>query len=242
MSNSYEEKQEAKRERYAERAEKLRADAERLEKAARSRASHIPMGQPILRGHHSERKHRRDLDKINRDTDRALESYRKAEHYERKARSYGNSGAISADDPEAVTKLQAKLARLETQREDIKTSNKAARKAGLPTTDAYGLTNLGATIRQVRERIKTLEAEKARAAKAAKVQAPVIQCEGFTIEECVEDNRLRFIFEGKPSAEIRAIMKAHGFRWAPSVCAWQRQLTENARMQAGVCQRRIEAL
>jgi len=237
--NEYEAKQEAKRERYAERAEKLRADAERLEKAARTRASFIPMGQPILVGHHSERKHRRDLDKINRDTDRALESYRKAEHYARKAEYYGNNGAISADDPEAITKLQAKLACLETQREDIKTANKAARKAGRDPSPGYVLQNLGGTIRQVRERIKVLEAAQARAAKA---KAPVVECDGFTIEECPEDNRLRFIFEDKPSSEIRAIMKAHGFRWAPSVGAWQRQLTENARMQAGVCQRRIEAL
>ena len=33
---------------------------------------------------------------------------------------------------------------------------------------------------------------------------------------------------GKPDADTRAELKSSGFRWAPSVGAWQRQLTDNA--------------
>ena len=43
-----------------------------------------------------------------------------------------------------------------------------------------------------------------------------------------EDNRLQVFFDGKPDADTRAELKSSGFRWAPSVGAWQRQLTDNA--------------
>ena len=39
--------------------------------------------------------------------------------------------------------------------------------------------------------------------------------------------RVQIIFPDKPSADERAILKGRGFRWAPSVGAWQRQLTQN---------------
>ena len=43
-----------------------------------------------------------------------------------------------------------------------------------------------------------------------------------------EDNRLQVFFDGKPDADTRAELKSNGFRWASSVGAWQRQLTDNA--------------
>ena len=44
--------------------------------------------------------------------------------------------------------------------------------------------------------------------------------------------RIQFIFDGKPDAEIRTILKSNGFRWAPSQGAWQRQLTDNGKRVA----------
>lgn len=38
------------------------------------------------------------------------------------------------------------------------------------------------------------------------------------------DNRLRLYFDEKPSEEQRSKLKCNGFKWAPSVGAWQRQL------------------
>ena len=35
-------------------------------------------------------------------------------------------------------------------------------------------------------------------------------------------------FDGKPEADARQQLKEHGFRWAPSVGAWQRLLNDNA--------------
>lgn len=69
-----------------ERAEHYEARAERAEqRAASTRAtadnisSMIPPGQPILVGHHSERHHRRDLDKIDRNMRKTIEESKKAE-------------------------------------------------------------------------------------------------------------------------------------------------------------------
>jgi len=42
------------------------------------------------------------------------------------------------------------------------------------------------------------------------------------------DNRLRLYFDEKPSEEQRSKLKCNGFKWAPSVGAWQRQLNDNA--------------
>lgn len=55
---------------------------------------------------------------------------------------------------------------------------------------------------------------------------------GVRVEEDAQANRIRLIFEGKPDETTRTALKAAGFRWAPSVGAWQRQLSDNARAAA----------
>lgn len=53
--NSYEERQEARRERYLERAEKARAESSEGWQRVREMSDAIPFGQPIHVGHHSEK-------------------------------------------------------------------------------------------------------------------------------------------------------------------------------------------
>lgn len=43
-----------------------------------------------------------------------------------------------------------------------------------------------------------------------------------------EQGRLQVFFDGKPEVDARQQLKEHGFRWAPSVGAWQRLLNDNA--------------
>lgn len=43
-----------------------------------------------------------------------------------------------------------------------------------------------------------------------------------------EIDRLQLIFNEKPSSNIISDLKSNGFKWAPSMGAWQRQLTNNA--------------
>jgi hypothetical protein len=63
---------------YADNAE-ARSDA--AYQRAHQIADGIPMGQPILVGHHSERRHRRDLDRIDRGMRTSITESRKAEHF-----------------------------------------------------------------------------------------------------------------------------------------------------------------
>jgi hypothetical protein len=94
----------------------------------------------------------------------------------------------------------------------------------------YKLTNLGAEARRLEARIKALEAS----AKAP-VAEPVVVGEGeaaVRIEEVLDENRIRLVFQKKPSEEARKVLKSRGFRWSPTAGAWQRQLTNAARYDA----------
>lgn len=77
-------------------------------------------GQPILVGHHSEKRHRRLIEKANNDIKKSIELSDKSQYYEDKARSAENNNAIYNDDPKAISKLKDKLERLENERNSIK--------------------------------------------------------------------------------------------------------------------------
>lgn len=128
------------RERRLRRAERLRGWSEkRLNKSAESfegarrAVDGIEPGQPILVGHHSERRHRAALDrhdsrmrqgfehleKGNQMASRAAEIERQAEH------------AIYSDDDDAVERLRERIAGLEAERDRVKAINATIRKHGL---------------------------------------------------------------------------------------------------------------
>jgi hypothetical protein len=65
-------------ERLDERAEKQSAEAERRYEASSRIADSIPLGQPILVGHHSEKRHRRDLARIDGHMRASIEEREKA--------------------------------------------------------------------------------------------------------------------------------------------------------------------
>jgi hypothetical protein len=56
---------------------------------------------------------------------------------------------------------------------------------------------------------------------------------GGRSEANAELNRLQLFFNVKPDKQQCAVLKANGFKWAPSQSAWQRQLTDNAIYSAG---------
>ena len=64
--NEYEQRQEERKARYLELAEKAVKASETASGRASGILSVIPAGQPILVGHHSERRHRRDLATVDR--------------------------------------------------------------------------------------------------------------------------------------------------------------------------------
>lgn len=241
--NAYEQKQEARRERYAARAEKARKDAIQHQTASDRLVANIPFGQPILIGHHSEKMHRRTLERSQNLMFKMVDDLKKADYYEQKAAGIG-TGGISSDDPEAVQKIKAELASLEEKQERMKTVNRHLRKgddaallamgyseqliAQIKTPDFagrtgypdYAITNNGANIRRLKKRIKDLTARAGNVTTEKEVN-------GIRIVDNVEDNRLQIFFPGKPSEEVRKRLKSFGFRWSPTSGAWQR-LRSNA--------------
>lgn len=163
------------RERRERRAERLREWAETRERDAnavfrdheRYRGDHAFNFQP---GHIPERE--RVIAREERafaSSAKAREMASRADEIERQA-----AGAIYDDDPDAVERLQAKLAELEARRESIKTANAEYRKAhraelkemtaymrdnALPFR-SYQLTNLTGTIARTRQRLERLQREK----------------------------------------------------------------------------------
>ncbi len=142
--NDFEAKQEAKRDRLLAKADRAQSASEAAYKRSHDLTSGIPMGQPILVGHHSEKRHRRTLDMSWAAMGRSVEEGKRAEELARRAAAVG-TGGISSDDPEAVVKLKEKLAKMEANQDAMKRANKAYRlsvKMGINGKDELDLDDL----------------------------------------------------------------------------------------------------
>ena len=242
--NVYERKQEERRERLLDRADKARTQSSQAYERSNDAVSGIPMGQPILVGHHSERRHRRALERSHNAMDESVALSKKADELERRANSVGKGG-VSSDDPDAIDKLQAKLDKITEWHGVMKKVNACFRKAGIDGIRAefgdkvaatvesnlkacpwikrpftWEITNNNANIRRIEKRIEELKAQGER-------EDVNEEHEGFQFEVNTDENRVRFFFDGIPSQEVRTLLKRNGFKWARSVGAWQRQATQN---------------
>jgi len=270
--NEYEARQERRRERYEEIAAKNEAASRAAFERSRAATAGIPMGQPILVGHHSEKRHRAALARSDNAMRANIEAADKAAYYRGKADGVGRAG-VSSDDPEALDKLREKLAKRERLQERMKAANKVVKskklddagriaaliEQGIPESAAaellepdfagrigfasYQLTNNNAQIRRLKGRIEALEREHEQRQRVA----AALEAEGrndpapnrfegnglaIEIEEAHDDNRIRLHFNGKPPAEVRAVVKRAGFRWSRYAGAWQRHLNNAGRYAA----------
>lgn len=235
------------------RARALGAEASSLWSRASAMADRIPLGQPILVGHHSEGRDRSYRARIRRTFERAHATQEAATAAARRAAS--PSRAISSDAPDAAVLLRAKVAKLTAERDLAKAINRAVRVKDAAKGDAalralglsdariatvrapdfagrvgvpdYRLTNLSAEVRRVGARLAELEREDARAAAPDREVAP-----GVVVSEDRDANRIRISFPGKPSDAARKLLKAAGFRWAPTDGVWQRLLNAAGRLAA----------
>jgi len=240
----YEQKQAEKADRFRELAEKAEKQGDQAYKTAHEIGSFIPMGQPILVGHHSEGRHRRDLERIDNNMRKSIELDEKAKYYKEKAANAENSNVISSDDPAAIVKLIEKLQKLEETQNYMKVANKIVKNKKLQDVEKveklqemkiseknalallqpdycgrvgfadYQLTNNNATIRNTKQRIEQLRKQQSQETKEAEIN-------GVKMVDNVEDNRLQLFFDGIPAAETRTELKRNGFRWSPSNGCWQ---------------------
>lgn len=233
------ERQEARAERYREYAENAAKRATAAFNASNDVVANIPLGQPILVGHHSEKAHRRALERSNCAMMRSVHESEIAAYYARKAEAVENNNNIYIGDDDAIERLEEKIATLTAKQEKMRAVNKLMRSkksddkklAGLlelgfseiaaknavannSTYPAYCLTNNNAKINAAK---KQLEKAKSLAGKEDREY----EAGDLTIEECYSENRVRIYFPGKPYDEMRENLKRNGFRWAPSMGCWQ---------------------
>lgn len=128
MKHNFEENKERRLNAAKDRIESNEAAADEHFQAADKIASYIPMGQPILVGHHSERRHRKDLERINGSMSKGRSALEKAEYYRDRVKAMESNTAISSDDPNAIQKLTGKLDKLIEIQGFMKNANKCIRK------------------------------------------------------------------------------------------------------------------
>ena len=160
--------------------------------------------------------------------------------------------AISSDDVTAIDQLKAKIEKAEAKHEKMLGINKIIKNKSLDDTEkikqvqeqfgfkeetakklldstmvggkgfaTFELTNNRANIKRMRERVLQLE----------KQQADItteIEVDNITIKDNVEDNRVQIFYPGKPDEDTRKQLKSRGFKWSPSVGAWQRMRSRDA--------------
>jgi methionine synthase II (cobalamin-independent) len=169
---------------------------------------------------------------------------------------------IKSNDANAIEKLEVKLAKLEELQELMKSTNKVIKnkkwtdevkiellvERGISVERAtsllqpshccscgfasYELTNNNATIRNTKQRIAHLKKLAEHENTEIVVETQSGESDGIRIVDNVEAHRLQIFFNGKPSAEVRTQLKKNGFRWTPSIGAWQSYRSENANRAA----------
>ncbi len=227
-------------ERKAERrrlwAAKAAARGESRFNAARQVADQIPLGQPILVGHHSERHARADQKRIHGNMAKGVEEADRAQSHESKAEGLERQldRSIYSDDTDAVEALQARIEERKAEVERIKYINKEIRKCGLgwearlapPLTDKekkelIGLAKVWAGVYKpgyppyhltnlngrIRADKERLAAIQARTARAERAEASG----GVCIEG---DEWVRVTLADKPAREVLDALKAAGFCWS----------------------------
>lgn len=164
-----------------------------------------------------------------------------------KIRSTG-MGGISADDPNAIIKLEKKLSSLEEHQKRMKEINAYYRKH--KTLDrcpnlterqiesmkaemsqnsggdknpfkSFELSNNSAEIRRIKSRIEHLTQHKEK-------EYIGWEFDGGKVVANKAENRLQIFFDEKPDETIRSDLKMSCFRWSARSSAWQRQLNDNA--------------
>lgn len=219
--NTYEQKQQARKERLQNRATKRREEADRLHEAGHEVLSRIPFGQPILVGHHSEKADRSRRERAFNRIGKSFELRDQAKELDRRAAAVGTAG-ISSDDPEAVDKLTQQHSALCAAHAGMVEQNKLARSKGVEAPfPTYALSNSSANIRRIEKRIKDLK-------KVADM--PALEHSGRTwhLYTDKDENRIVVEFTERAPAEVCQVLRRRGFLWARSRTAWVRKITPNA--------------
>jgi len=96
----------------------------------------------------------------------------------------------------------------------------------------YHLQNNNGNMHNVRQRIEKLQRQKATAATEIIVETDIetdAEEGNIRIVDNPQADRIQIFFPGKPDADIRTKLKSNGFRWTPSIGAWQSYRNDKGR-------------
>lgn len=210
----------------------------------------------------------RKKEKQNAAQDRHYQLYKEIQQIPDKiAGLLRGANIIKSGDADALEKLQQKVEKLEAWQAEMKEANAYYRKhkslkgykdfsderaeeldKAISETwyqkpfAPFELTNNNAKIKSAKARIAQIERLKKEAADTAEQHEADDTKDLYKVVENAEIMRLQVIFDGKPNAYARSIMKRNGFRWSPSNSAWQRQLTQNAKYALKRVQEELQEL
>lgn len=210
----------------------------------------------------------RKKEKQNAAQDRHYQLYKEIQQIPDKiAGLLRGANIIKSGDADALEKLQQKVEKLEAWQAEMKEANAYYRKhkslkgykdfsderaeeldKAISETwyqkpfAPFELTNNNAKIKSAKARIAQIERLKKEAADTAEQPEADETADLYKVVENAEIMRLQVIFDGKPNAYARSVMKRNGFRWSPSNSAWQRQLTQNAKYALKRVQEELQEL
>jgi len=247
-----------RRERRLDRCETLAAKNEQLSLSlygeAKKMQDVIPFGQPILIGHHSEKRDRNYRNRIHNKYGKSFEAQEKADYYKEKVKTIQSNHAISSDDPEAVEKLKEKIKRLEDNQRTMVLINRIIKsnpkneptedkihtivKMGLKeesakklfTPDFCGRIGFASySLQNNNANIRRCKQRLERLQSIEKMENSELEYNNIKIIQDAEDNRTKIIFPDKDTAmQYRDNLKRSGFRWSRYNGAWQRHLSNQA--------------
>lgn len=247
-----------RKERRLERCETLATKNEQLSldlySEAKKMQNIIPLGQPIITGHYSEKRDRNFRKRIHNKYGKSFEASDKADYYRQKVATIESNRAISSDDPEAVQKLKQKIGGLEKNQELMKEVNriiKSTPKNERTNTKIEQIAALGLkpehseklfqpdfcgrigfasyALQNNNANIRRYKQRLERLQNIEKMENSEMEFNDIKIVQDAEDNRTKIFFPDKDTAmQYREKLKRRGFRWSRYNGAWQRHLSTQA--------------
>lgn len=244
----YFERKELRVERLREKADKMRAESVDAFSDARKIQDSIPLGQPILIGHHSEKRSRQDRDKIDANIKKSVEKQELAEYYDEKIKAAEKNTKISSDNPQAIELLEDKISKLKARQQKYKDMNKYYRKHktmvgfedlsdekaeeinkridedysfNKKPAPSYILSNLNSMIRSTEKRLEQLK-------ELDEMEYEEIEFDNCTVISNDKTNRVEMHFGYKPDDDVRTMLKRRGFKWSRNNGCWQRLRNKNS--------------
>ena len=251
-SSEYDQKKSDRVNRYSDRAIKANTTAETHFNHSNQIGERFAGGQPILVGHHSEKKARNDQNRMHNSMRKSIDATEKSKYYNKKAVAAEKNTAISSDDSNALVLLKEKLRTAEQNQEFMKAINKIVKSKKLSESEKIKkiVNDIGVEESKAKDilapdfggrvgfasykltnnnaNIKRMKERIKKLEKQAQEETTEYKFEDGKILDNVENNRVQILFNDKPDVEMRTKLKRNGFKWAPSQEAWQRFRSYNA--------------